>query len=503
MSGNFDPTPAAKRQRFAVAASSDAVPPEHELSHRPSVPHCLPVSLSLDPPLSSSSNPPLRPNAPVSGQALPVPVSIGSGQFSHMSDEEYATHVTRVEMHNQLKAGKASSKNYERHVAAYEKYWLQYQFERQQTFPNQPVAAAHPITATKVSIFLKYECNRPKNVADSSRGSTVGIESIKQCISALEHYRFHHQHERDYAQCAEAQKSLRMDARIKQFEISKKASEPERIMTGQKSKATGTASDTYTVEELKRSSMWCLKGRKTIKTLVLGARDRCMLLLSTATAFRGDSTRSLLFSDVSMRDVPMPELSDYSSQTTAILEALVLLRDQGKHNQDGRLEEHAAFRHRDAQLCSIGAVALYFFALFHVAGREVPDFAPDFSDSNSGDYGRRSWYALHMFPGSEGDDTEMSYKQHLNRINLIQTMNDVIISSKTHAGRKFTVKNIRDNRASRSEAKAVGKWSESGNGAYDRYDRSLPIEGMLAAASFNGQRPEGYMIPRNCLGAPP
>ncbi|KAI5899021.1 uncharacterized protein SCHCODRAFT_02462607, partial [Schizophyllum commune H4-8] len=218
------------------------------------------------------------------------------------------THATRTQMHYALKAGKASSKNYDRHVAAYERYWPQYQFERLQQSPGLPPVPAHPITATKTSIFLKYECNRRKNTADSGDGSTVGIESIKQCISALEHYRFHHQHEPAYAQCPEAQKPLRTDARIKQFEISKKASEPERIMTGQKAKATGTSSDTYTVEELKRSSMWCLKGQKTVKALLLGVRDRCMLLLSTSTAFRGDSTRSLLFSDVSMRDVPMPEL---------------------------------------------------------------------------------------------------------------------------------------------------------------------------------------------------
>lgn len=92
--------------------------------------------------------------------------------------------------------------------------------------------------------------------------------------------------------------------------------------------------------------------------------------------------------------------------------------------------------------------------------------------------------------------------EQLNRVNLMHASNNIIISAKTHAGRKYTVKNIRDNRASRSEAKAVGRWSESGNGAYDRYDRSLPIEGMLAAASFNGQKPESYMIPRNCLGTP-
>ena len=59
---------------------------------------------------------------------------------------------------------------------------------------------------------------------------------------------------------------------------------------------------------------------------------------------------------------------------------------------------------------------------------------------------------------------------------------------------------MRDNRASRPETKAVGKWSMNGDGAYDRYDHSLPIEGMLAAASFNARHPEAYMILRNSLG---
>ena len=87
------------------------------------------------------------------------------------------------------------------------------------------------------------------------------------------------------------------------------------------------ALDTYTVDELKQASMWCLKDRKTAASLLLGVRDRCMLLLSTSTAFRGDSSRSLLFSDLSMRDVPMPELSDYMSGTTAAIEVRRRLLD--------------------------------------------------------------------------------------------------------------------------------------------------------------------------------
>ncbi|KAL1664572.1 hypothetical protein GGF50DRAFT_114985 [Schizophyllum commune] len=365
-----------------IAPSSLAAPSQQQYLHETS-------SASLPVPSQQQDTPSLSSQSTLSLPSTPHDSSRPE-QFSHMTAEEYATYETCVAMQESLKAGKASANNYGRHIAAYERYWLQYQHMRCNQDSSHLFQPPHPIRATKVAIFLKYESERPKHTS-SHDGGTVGIESIKQCISALERHRSTHQHEFVYSQCEESQRPLRTDARIKQFEISKKASEPERIMSGEKSKAAGTSSDTYTVPELKQSSMWCLKDRKTVASLLLGVRDRCMLLLSTNAAFRGDTTRSVLFSDLSMRDVPMPELSDYTSGVTAAIEALVVLRDQGKHNQKGRVEEHAAFRHRDEELCCIGAMALYMFVLFHVVGREVPDFSPDFSDPTSGDYGRRHW----------------------------------------------------------------------------------------------------------------
>ena len=90
---------------------------------------------------------------------------------------------------------------------------------------------------------------------------------------------------------------------------------------------------------------------------------------------------------------------------------MILLRDQGKHIQDGRVEEHAALRHRDVELCCVGAMALYLFALFHITGSPRPVFAPDFSSTEAGEFGRREWYALYVFPGRDGKDTQMSYQR--------------------------------------------------------------------------------------------
>lgn len=91
-------------------------------------------------------------------------------------------------------------------------------------------------------------------------------------------------------------------------------------------------------------------------------------------------------------------------------QALVFLVDEGKTNTTGRLDEHGALRHKEVLLCCQGALARYFWVQFHVMGKPCPDFSPDFSDPNYGEFGRRDWYKFFVFPSSEGDDVEMSYK---------------------------------------------------------------------------------------------
>lgn len=136
--------------------------------------------------LSSMTAPP---TAVLASRSLSVPA-----EFSHMTAEEYETYETCVGMQEALKAGKSSAKNYSRHVAAYEKYWLQYQHFRcheDSTYVFQP---AHPITATKVAIFLKHECERPKvskyalktsSVAQSARSARRAMKAAQSASSPL------------------------------------------------------------------------------------------------------------------------------------------------------------------------------------------------------------------------------------------------------------------------------------------------------------------------------
>ncbi len=72
-------------------------------------------------------------------------------------------------------------------------------------------------------------------------GSVVGYEHVKQCISALEYYRFNHQHKPRYKTEPESQRPLRDDSRIKLYETQARAREPERIASSQSRKAAGTS----------------------------------------------------------------------------------------------------------------------------------------------------------------------------------------------------------------------------------------------------------------------
>lgn len=72
--------------------------------------------------------------------------------------------------------------------------------------------------------------------------------------------------------------------------------------------AYATLTDTYTSEELIRCSVWCLTDFSGPRQVFIGLRDHAMLLLSLTTAFRGESSRNLLLSDLFMMQVPMNEI---------------------------------------------------------------------------------------------------------------------------------------------------------------------------------------------------
>ncbi|KAJ7720340.1 hypothetical protein B0H16DRAFT_1793545 [Mycena metata] len=347
---------------------------------------------------------------------------------------ESQSQAVRMEIRTKEQANKATPGTYSRHVNSYQSWWDVAEALKVSQNRNLVALPAFPIISAKVSMFLQYETTREKKKrgGETIPGSSVGKSQISQVISALEEYRRNTQHL--YKDSPEAQIPLRNDERIRQFESAAKTNEPNRAAKAQVTKAAGSSSDTYTFDELRQCARWCFSNFSGPKYTYLGLRDRGMLLLGAATAFRGDSARILLWSDLFKTSIPLGDDTN--------VPVLGALADNAKHNQTGRLDEHGVLRHKHVELCGIGALAIMFFAYFHIAGYPVPDFAPNFQDTGYGEFGRRDWYTYHVFSTGIGT-TEMSYQAHHDRVMQMHTANNISITKVTHGTRPFAAQTCR------------------------------------------------------------
>lgn len=146
-------------------------------------------------------------------------------------------------------------------------------------------------------------------------------------------------------------------------------------------------------------------------------------------------------------------------------------------------------------------MAFLFFTHFHITNAPTPSFAPAFGEKNFGQYGKRDWYQHHVF--FAGDPTvAMKYENHRSRIKRLHERNNISISKVTHATRYFFAQAARTNGASESGTKALGGWNEGSGSFRQCYERTFPIDALLAAGMFPAKKPENYALPRNELNPP-
>ncbi|KAJ3502645.1 hypothetical protein NLJ89_g8791 [Agrocybe chaxingu] len=372
---------------------------------------------------------------------------------------------------------KGTKDAYERHIRDYEMFWVSFQDKAAKEDPA-------------------HRDNRGRDI----EGSSIGKEHIKQVISALQRHMREHQHLPEYSGCPDTRIPLRDQDWVKLYETASAAREPDRKKKAHILKAMGTSADIYTRDELTRMSIWSFEAfGPSAHDTHLGIRDRTMLLFCTNIAFRGDSCRRLLWSDLFTRSLPMeiigPEVE---------LPALGFLADQAKTNTSGRVDEHALFRHRHPELCGFGALAFFFFSYFHILKKPPPEFAPDFCDVEHSEYGRRDWYGHFLFPGKmgpEGEQRPMTYTNHYERLKKMHEKNDISISKVTHGGRFYSADKAGIYGASGIDIKALGNW-KTGDAYSEVYNRAMPVRAMLAASMFSAEKPDSYVLSRSLLDPP-
>lgn len=144
-------------------------------------------------------------------------------------------------------------------------------------------------------------------------------------------------------------------------------------------------------------------------------RTRLDLLLGHFLVLRGESRR-------------MAELCDFHQVTYPAREgptpciAIVLTMSQSKTNTMGKKQFMGAIRHKEPELCTLGAFAEYLFYRFHIAGEKPPNFKS-----------RRSWYRTKCLLGK--GQNQLSYAAQLEATHIAFMKVGVVSTMVTHVPR--------------------------------------------------------------------
>lgn len=261
----------------------------------------------------------------------------------------------------------------------------------------------------------------------------------------------------------------------------------------------------------------------------IASRDRAMLLTSSTTAFRGDSSRSLLWSDMYRYEVPMHAKGRGEKVSVSALQSPLCkfsyltytFRRSHSFLTTPRPIRRAEQTNTELSVTitlsyALLAQSLYYFLpistslmlLYPILRRTSRIQALGSTADGTGMHSTRSpaqrtapwkchtkvsWYfdsviliLAHVF------------QDHRSRVNQAYIKNDITITKVTHAGRPFTAKTAREYGASSEAVKALGGWSE-GDSYRACYDRALPVKALLGAAMFDADHPEAHFLARESL----
>ena len=142
-------------------------------------------------------------------------------------------------------------------------------------------------------------------------------------------------------------------------------------------------------------------------------------LLSHNVLFRGDSRRCL-----ELADLFTLELKNKGPTRCC---PLILIKDNGKTNQNGRVEYSGVVRHHNPLLCTVSHLSFYLFYRWSVAGEPVPQFQM-----------RQQWYDMYLIKGASVVK-RISYDTLLEWTNKVFNAAGCTPLKKTHAGKNREV----------------------------------------------------------------
>jgi hypothetical protein len=159
----------------------------------------------------------------------------------------------------------------------------------------------------------------------------------------------------------------------------------------------GTIKDSYSKAQIPQhhAAAW-----QTVGNISCLLRTQVDFLLGNHMLLRQSNRRPMELPDCFRLELP----KEGQKSTEFPTYALVVVMNQGKTNQHGRIEYGAGLRHRDVRSCLVGSLACYFFWRWQVEGVEA---FPTFERSED-------WYDIKVLPRSAKQPKEQLSPQTAN-----------------------------------------------------------------------------------------
>ena len=177
--------------------------------------------------------------------------------------------------------------------------------------------------------------------------------------------------------------------------------------------ALGSLLDSYDMEGMRKvvTTMWSqtFTPEQYLRTTV-------NFLVSHMLLLRGES----------MRNAELPDLFviDFDNEGSRC-KALVLIKDNGKTNQHGKVKHCAVMRSKDPLFCSMSALTFYFFWRWHRTDEPFPTFRA-----------RHHWYRTRLIIGERKEPTKkLNYNTQLDWMKRAYDEAHVQVFKPTHGNR--------------------------------------------------------------------
>ena len=206
-------------------------------------------------------------------------------------------------------------------------------------------------------------------------------------------------------------------------------------------------------------------------------RDRFCFNQTIIAILRGESLERADLSDC--LDVMLKGSLDHHEQHVLILQIAT-----GKINRDKKLYGRA-LRHKNVNLCSIGALALYLYFRFKHTG-EMDD-PPDFTDNP------KWFYRKLLISGSCADEDmerPMNMRLYSNGIKASLKSCGLPTSIQIHIGRKVGPTILEWEEISKPFIDALGNWNRTQQ--EESYSACLPMLPIRVAGGYNSQKGSGF-----------